>query len=43
MTVHVQHGSSPTWFICNSEENCQCGNGHADGIVCDNETLTSAV
>ena len=28
---------------CNSEKNCQCGNGHSDTIVCDDKTLTSAV
>ena len=33
----------PTWFICNSEKNCQCGKGHNDAIVCDNENLISAV
>ena len=33
----------PTWFICNSEKKCQCGNGHTDAIVCDDKSLTSAI
>ena len=42
--THCSNDStSPTWFICNSEKNCQCGNGHTDAIVCDNENLVSAV
>ena len=30
----------PTWFMCNSHNNCQCGNGQSN-IVCDDKTLTS--
>ena len=41
---HCSNDSTcPTWFICNSEKNCQCGNGRNGAIVCDNESLTSAV
>ena len=35
--------SCPTWFICNHENKCQCGDGHDDAIVCDEDKLTSAV
>ena len=42
--THCSNDSTcPTWFICNSEKNCQCGNEHTDAIVCHNENLTSAV
>ena len=42
--THCSNDSTcPTWFICNSEKNCQCGNGHTDAIVCDNENLVSSV
>ena len=41
---HCSNDSTcPTWFICNSDKNCQCGNGHNDVIVCDNENLISTV
>ena len=33
----------PTWFVCNSYNNCQCGDGQSNMIVCDETTLTSAV
>ena len=35
--------SCPTWFICNSQNNCQCGNRHTDIIACDDQKKTSAV
>ena len=34
----------PTWFICNSQNKCQCGDGQSKKIiVCDDRTSTSAV
>ena len=33
----------PTWFICNSQKNCQCESGEGNIVVCDDKTLTSAV
>ena len=33
----------PTWFVCNSQNYCQCGNGQSNIIICDDKTLTSAV
>ena len=33
----------PTWFTCNSSNTCQCGNKYHHAVVCDNETLSSAV
>ena len=33
----------PTWFICNSDKRCLCGNGHNYAVVCDDVILTSAV
>ena len=35
--------SCPTWFTCNSQNNCQCGNGHDGIIACDDQKKTSAV
>ena len=32
----------PTWTICNHENKCQCGDGHDDAVVCD-DNLNSAV
>ena len=33
----------PTWFVCNSQNRCQCGNGHSKIIACNDRTSTSAV
>ena len=33
----------PTWFICNSEKNCQCGEGHNYAVVCDAKSFKSAL
>ena len=42
--THCSNNSScPTWCICKSDKNCQCGNEHNDMIICNDETLTSAV
>ena len=42
--THCSNDSTcPTWFICNSEKNCQCGNRHTDVILCNNKCLISAV
>ena len=35
--------SCPTWFICNSQSTCQCGDEHNDAVVCDNNLKESAV
>ena len=36
-------GSCPTWFICNSHGNCQCGNTDNGIVVCDDKLKLSAV
>ena len=28
-------GACPTWFVCNLENNCQCGATHDNAVVCD--------
>ena len=33
----------PTWFICNKQNNCECGDRHQGRIACDNNTQISAV
>ena len=33
----------PTWFICNTENNYECGDGHNNAVVCDDELKESAV
>ena len=33
----------PTWFTCDSEKNCQCGDGHNYAMVCDATNQISAV
>ena len=35
--------SCPTWFICNSQSTCQCGDQHSAAVVCDNKLKESAV
>ena len=37
------HSMCPTWFICGSDKNCQCGNRHGGTIACDNRWLIAAV
>ena len=33
----------PTWLVCNSEHNCQCGATHDNAVVCDDKLKQSAV
>ena len=33
----------PTWFTCNSQNHCQCGNRHSGAIACNNEAQNSAI
>ena len=33
----------PTWFVCNSENNCQCGDTHDNAVACDDKLKESAV
>ena len=33
----------PTWFICNKQNNCECGDRHQGRIACDNNSQISAV
>ena len=41
---NCRNGSEcPTWFTCNSHNECECGNGPSDAVVCDNHRLISAV
>ena len=45
---HIQQCSNdsgcPTWFICDlDKEKCHCGDGHNYAVVCDENTLISAV
>ena len=37
------NATCPTWFICKSGKNCECGDEHDHAIVCDPESLASAV
>ena len=32
-----------TWFTCDSNKECVCGNGHSGAVVCDNHRQMSAV
>ena len=33
---HCNNNSNcPTWFICNTQNRCQCGDGHNNAVVCD--------
>ena len=32
-----------TWYTCNEQDQCKCGNGHNYAVICDTETLRSAV
>ena len=41
---HCNNDSAcPTWFVCNSQNSCECGNGHSSEIVCDIERGEAAV
>ena len=41
---HCSHNSDcPTWFICNSSNDCQCGADNDGAVICDNEDYTAAV
>ena len=33
----------PTWFICNSQNSCQCGAEHNHAVVCDNTNKKSVI
>ena len=37
------NSTCPTWFICDSNNKCQCGNEHHKKVVCDVDNLSSAV
>ena len=44
VTIHCSSNlDCPTWFTCDSEKNCQCGDGHNYAVVCDAPNLISAV
>ena len=32
-----------TWFICNNQKNCQCGDRHHGKIACDDSSQISAI
>ena len=32
----------PTWFVCNPENSCRCGNIRNSGVLCDSRRLKSA-
>ena len=41
---HCRNDSTcPTWSICNSRNDCQCGDKHNFAVVCDIKTRASAV
>ena len=41
---HCNNDSAcPTWFICNSQNICECGNEHSSEVVCDIERGEAAV
>ena len=41
---HCNHDSAcPTWFICNSQNICKCGNEHSYEVVCDIERGEAAI
>ena len=41
---HCNNDSAcPTWFICNSQNICECGNEHSYKVVCDIERGEAAV
>ena len=51
MTTPTENGHShcsndsvcPTWFICNSQNSCQCGGEHNHAVVCDIANKESAI
>ena len=41
---HCSNGSvCPTWFVCNSQNSCQCGAEHNQAVVCDIANKKSAI
>ena len=41
---HCSNNSDcPTWFICNVQNRCQCGDGHNNAVVCDKKKTISFV
>ena len=44
VTIHCSSKlDCPTWFTCDSKNNCQCGDGHNYAVVCDATNQISAV
>ena len=45
--IHTQFctrdSNCPTWFICDNNNKCQCGNEHDRKVICDDDNLSSAV
>ena len=39
----INDSSCPTWFTCNSQNSCQCGDEHNYAVVCDSKHRESAV
>ena len=39
----INDSSCPTWFICNPQNNCECGDEHNYAVVCDAGRKESAV
>ena len=42
-TQCINDSSCPTWFTCNTHNNCQCGNDHHGIIACDDKKWKSAI
>ena len=42
--THCSNDSTcPTWFTCNTENNCECDKRQTDAVVCDNDKIMSAL
>ena len=45
--IHTQFctndSNCPTWFICDNNNKCQCGNEHDRKVICDGDNNSSAV
>ena len=39
----IKDSSCPTWFTCNSQNSCECGDEHNYAVVCDARRKESAV
>jgi hypothetical protein len=39
----INDSSCPTWFICNSQNSCQCGDEHNYAVACDAKREVSAI